>query len=575
MLEPGTIVADRYRVLRKIGQGGMGAVYAAADTRLKIVVALKQLLVEPAEGGAFAHEARLLAGLRHPALPVVSDYFADTGQQFLVMQFIRGEDLAELLAWQIAPLPVGRVVRWAGQILDALAYLHRQQPPVVHRDIKPQNVKLAEGDTVILLDFGLAKGAAALRSQASARASVFGYTPQYAPLEQIRGSGTDARSDLYALAATLYHLLTRTPPPDALTRTAAVMEGQPDPLRAPMALNPQVPAPMSAALVRALALRPDERPQSAEQLRAGLDAARSAQTRLLPTREAQTRRQGALGGISLPAPSPEILLYAAQDAAALALEAERKQIAGVIRQRVGEPLGLLLAQLSAYEQTLGSSPTVRLALATLASLAREVFQNTRDLSDTLQATALDELGLALALEALAAQLTRSYGVRVTVDIQRWSERLPRSIELAVYRAAQEALDRAARVSRAGQAHMALSRGDGRVALRVTDDGALSGGPDALGAARQRIAQLGGTLDIAPALAGGTLVVVEIPVQRQADLTPREREVLRLVAEGRTNKQIAAALQLSPRTVNFHLDNIYAKLGVHSRTEAAIYALRYL
>src|SRR5262245_52304879 len=211
ILTPKTLLHERYRIVRLMGQGGMGAVYEATDLRLKISVALKQTLVSGAQfRKAFQREALLLASLRHAALPVVTDYFAEGDEQFLVMQFIPGPDLATQLAKRGQPFPVDQVLGWADQLLKVLAYLHRQQPPVIHRDIKPQNLKISSEGEIVLLDFGLAKGAAMQtqtgRGAASlAASSVFGFTPHYAPLEQIRASGTGPRSDLYALAATLYH----------------------------------------------------------------------------------------------------------------------------------------------------------------------------------------------------------------------------------------------------------------------------------------------------------------------------------------------------------------------------------
>jgi Tol biopolymer transport system component len=277
MLTPNTLIHDRYLVVQQIGRGGMGAVYEAIDQRLGNHVALKQTLVgDPQLDKAFAREARLLASLQHPALPVVSDYFADSAGRFLVMQFIPGDDLATLLLRRGGPFPPEDVLRWADQLLDALDYLHTHQPPIIHRDIKPQNLKLTPRGGVVLLDFGLAKGAATQQSQLTAEGSLFGYTPQYAPLEQIQGSGTDARSDLYALAATLHHLLTGAPPADALTRAAASIRAQPDPLRSAHELNPDIPSEVSAVLRAALAADPDQRPTSATAMRAALQATAAA-----------------------------------------------------------------------------------------------------------------------------------------------------------------------------------------------------------------------------------------------------------------------------------------------------------
>src|SRR6476646_1095569 len=231
MLTPETILQGRYRIVRQLGQGGMGAVYEALDQRLDTTVALKEtLFTDERLRKQFEREARLLARLHHPALPRVSDHFSEGGGQFLVMQFIPGDDLSEMMNKRRGPFPADQVLTWADQLLDALDYLHTQEPQIVHRDIKPQNLKLTSRGQIILLDFGLAKGQSGEVSRITTSASIFGYTPNYAPLEQIQGMGTDARSDIYALSATLYHLMTAVKPPDALTRAASLVNGQPDPL---------------------------------------------------------------------------------------------------------------------------------------------------------------------------------------------------------------------------------------------------------------------------------------------------------------------------------------------------------
>lgn len=264
-LSPDTLVHGRYRVVRQIGRGGMGAVYEAEDTRLGNRVALKQTLMHgPGLDAAFEREARVLAALRHPALPVVSDYFAEGEGQFLVMQYIPGEDLATLLQQRGRPFSWAEVRPWAIQLLDALDYLHTQSPPIIHRDIKPQNLKLTPRGEIVLLDFGLAKRSAA---ETATAASVFGYTPYYAPLEQIQGSGTDPRSDLYSLAATLYALLTNSAPASALDRGAAVFQQEPDPLRPADELVPDVPPAVAGLLARSMALKIGDRPASAATLR--------------------------------------------------------------------------------------------------------------------------------------------------------------------------------------------------------------------------------------------------------------------------------------------------------------------
>jgi serine/threonine protein kinase len=279
MLAPNTLLQGRYLVMRLLGQGGMGAVYQATDRKFGNAVALKETFYNDLQlRKAFSHEARLLNRLRHAALPVVTDYFAIGERQFLVMQYIPGKDLEQLLADRKSQsqgvFQASQVLRWADQLLDALEYLHSQKPPIIHRDIKPQNLKLTPRGEVILLDFGLAKGIVTHQSQVSQ--SIRGYTPNYASLEQIRGTGTDARSDIYSIGATMYHLLTGEMPQDALTRIAAILMSQPDPLKPVSSMNPEVPDPIAQVIEKAMAAHPDQRYSSAAAMRQALRSVASS-----------------------------------------------------------------------------------------------------------------------------------------------------------------------------------------------------------------------------------------------------------------------------------------------------------
>jgi DNA-binding NarL/FixJ family response regulator len=270
---------------------------------------------------------------------------------------------------------------------------------------------------------------------------------------------------------------------------------------------------------------------------------------------------------------PELLAYAAGEDLAAAVEAERRRLAHLLQASVVDPLNLLLAQANAYEQTLGGQPTSRMAISVLSALARQVLQQVRDLESSLRPTALDELGLGPALETLASQVMRASGLQISLSLERLRERPPANIELALFHAAQDALERAVRQARAQQVSMRLARSGTRLMLHLADDGSPEAGVEMLRAACQRIVQLGGAVETGTSPQGGLYLSFSLPFASPPELTVRELEVLRLLAEGRSNKAIASALGVSPRTVNFHLDNIYSKLGVASRTEAAIYALR--
>ena len=271
MIESGTLLQNRYLIEKQIGEGGMGAVYLAIDQRFDSKVAIKETFYKDDElGAAFEREAKLLNSLIHPALPHVSDYFAENNGYFLVMQYIEGEDLFEILKRQGA-FPLKDVLHWTDNLLDALDYLHSQEPTIIHRDIKPQNLKITPRGDVILLD--LAK----LSSEDTAAVkSIFGYSRKYSPLEQIQGTGTDARSDIFALAATVYHLLTGNPPIDALARASAIVGGDPDPLLPANEINNEIPVDVASLIHSALALNADKRFASAKAMRLALEHAVNA-----------------------------------------------------------------------------------------------------------------------------------------------------------------------------------------------------------------------------------------------------------------------------------------------------------
>lgn len=271
--QAGTILRDRYRLTAVVGQGGMGNVYRAEDMRLPgRLCAVKEVTVDPhlapelreQAHNQFLQEASILAQLDHPNLPKVSDFFSDDNRDYLVMDFVPGRDLRQWLddsRAQSRMLSENTVLGWAAQIIDALSYLHRQSPPVVHRDIKPGNIKLTPDERIKLVDFGLVK----LLSPDDARTITVVQgrgTALYTPLEQYGGDSghTDVRTDIYALGATFYHLLTDYPPPDAKTRFL-----NPRSLRPPAQLNEDVSPHVSEAILWAMEMHPDDRPQTIEQ----------------------------------------------------------------------------------------------------------------------------------------------------------------------------------------------------------------------------------------------------------------------------------------------------------------------
>lgn len=288
MLAPGTLLQQRYRIAEQIGKGGMGAVYLARDLRLAHDVAIKETFFQDeAYRRAFEHEAKLLARLRHQALPKVSDHFVEGNGQFLVMEYIYGEDLGSQLARLgkrfASPQALGIVLRWADQLLDVLHYLHSRSVPVIHRDLKPKNLKLTANHDIILLDFGLARGGMTITVDSNETTTpetvsrkIYGFTPPYAPIEQMRDGEPDPRSDLYSLGATLYHMLTDTLPTDAMSRMTRMINGNPDPLRPIRELAPHVPDAVANVIHRAMNVPMELRPRSAREMREELFQARHA-----------------------------------------------------------------------------------------------------------------------------------------------------------------------------------------------------------------------------------------------------------------------------------------------------------
>lgn len=275
ILSPGTILWSRYRILDLVGQGGMGAIYQAEDLRLEgRLCAIKEVTPDPGASkeyqeqaqAAFHREASVLARLDHANLPKVSDFFLFNGRDYLVMDFVPGQDLREIIEnvrHKQTFIPEKQVLTWTEQLISALEYLHHQDPPVLHRDIKPSNIKITPSDTVKLVDFGLVK---LLNPDDNRTVTVLQgrATIQYAPLEQIGGDTghTDGRSDIYSLGATLFHLLTNEPPPDAKTR---YIRGKNQSELSIRAINPDVSPQTEQAIMHALGLHPEDRPDNIQQ----------------------------------------------------------------------------------------------------------------------------------------------------------------------------------------------------------------------------------------------------------------------------------------------------------------------
>ncbi len=271
-LSPNTTLWSRYHIKELVARGGQGSIYKAEDLRLEgRLCAIKEVVPDTGASrehqeqtqSQFHREASILARLDHPNLPKVSDSFFYNGRDYLVMDYVPGKDLRQLIEDARAKkvfLPEKQVLEWANQILDALIYLHGQTPPILHRDIKPANIKLTPNGPLKLVDFGLVKIMVPEDNRTITVLQGKG-TVQYTPMEQYGGDTghTDVRSDIYSLGATLYHLLSLQSPPEAKERFL-----YPDKTVSLRDINPSVTQKTEYAVVHALAMHPNDRPKDAK-----------------------------------------------------------------------------------------------------------------------------------------------------------------------------------------------------------------------------------------------------------------------------------------------------------------------
>lgn len=282
-LQAGLLLEKRYRIIQMIGQGGFGAVYKATDERFQArLVAIKEMSdahLSPQEKTqalqAFRHEANLLVQLNHPNLPNVSDFFEEGGKAYLVMEFVEGQTLEDVQDQAAGPLDEKQVMGWAFQLCAVLHYLHDRPQPIIFRDMKPANVMLATDGQLKLIDFGIAR---VFKSAGTKDTTLLG-SHGYAPLEQYGKGQSDARTDIYALGATLYDLLTRTVPADAASRRV-----QPANFLEPRRINPSISLRVELIILKAMEQEPEDRYQSAlEMAQAILDTGLISQSAALNT----------------------------------------------------------------------------------------------------------------------------------------------------------------------------------------------------------------------------------------------------------------------------------------------------
>jgi formylglycine-generating enzyme required for sulfatase activity/predicted Ser/Thr protein kinase len=271
-LSPGKILHNgRYRIDQLLSKGGYGEVYKAWDQTLEGFCAVKRNLnLNPEVHCQFQQEAKLLFQLHHANLPKVYDYFDENQDQYLVMYFIEGENL-DTIVKRSGALPIEQALDWVCQVGEALIYLHNRQPPIIHRDIKPANIILTPEGEVVLVDFGIAKSGDIQQQTVS---GAHGFTSGFSPPEQYGTTGTDAQSDVYALAATTYLLLTGQTPADAW----AIVVGEKPAMLPARQLNPTVPDSVSRVVEAAMQMNRIDRTETVEDFLTGLHAALQNQT---------------------------------------------------------------------------------------------------------------------------------------------------------------------------------------------------------------------------------------------------------------------------------------------------------
>lgn len=284
-LAPETLLHDRYRIEEILGQGGMGSIYRAKDETLGIEVAVKENLYLTDEYiRQFQKEATILARVKHGSLPRVIDYFLIPNQgQYLVMDFIPGEDLRDRIE-RMGKVPEKEIALIGALICEALDYLHKQDPPIIHRDIKPGNIRITPEGTIALVDFGLAKFMVENQQTTTGARAM---TPGYSPPEQYGTAPTDGRTDIYSLGATLYAALTGIIPEDGIGRATGRYE-----LTPVRELDPSVNRKLAAALEKSMELKPEARYQDPlafrSDLLAGMGIPESASTTTISPAPAST-----------------------------------------------------------------------------------------------------------------------------------------------------------------------------------------------------------------------------------------------------------------------------------------------
>ena len=579
---PPPMIQNRYRLVQQLGRGGMGLVFRARDEMLDRDVAIKFLdpskMHDPQANLRFTREAKSLAQLSHPNIMAIFDAGEESNWHYLILELLTGENLHALRMKENGRFPIPTTLTITRQLLAALVYTHERG--IIHRDLKPENVMVDKSGRVKLADFGMAR----LQDQAriTQEQAMLGTILYLAP-ECIAGQEADHRSDLYGLGGILYEMLTGRPPFTSNSPTELMVEVLNQPAISPIQFNDKISSELERLVMTLLEKEPSRRFQSASDVLAALPGESESDSHSASDKQAQKqtetlieqfmRLSSSVEAVQQPGIVPDLLMFAASEDTAVSIENERRRLAQKLQTQISDSLNLLLSQTQLYESSAAADPASRMAFSVLTTLVRQVVQQVNDLEAELYPEVLDNLGLEPALEALVSREIRTYGIAIQLHSPRLPQRLPAPIETALYRLTQETLRYAVTTRKATQITIQLRIDKTNVRYHFEDNGLIALEIDQFGTALERIKQLGGEFEINSSQNGALELAVQFGPQNQVQFTEREQDVLKLIVAGMTNKEVAQRLDISPRTVNFHLDNIYSKLGVNSRTEAAVFALR--
>lgn len=589
-------IADRYELGVLIGDGGFGRVYSATDSRLNRTVAVKFLITNRAlnqqDIQRFSREAQSVAQLSHPNIVQVYDMGVEGDWHYIVMEYVDGKSLEDLIQSRQHNFTLTECVDIIEQTLEGLAHAHEHG--LIHRDIKPANLLITDGGRVKITDFGLVLG---LNDERITRSDAFVGTILYCSPETLQLKQVDSRTDLYSLGAVFYELVAGQAHINVTSTASIISDIVTTPTTPPSLVNPSIPEPIELVILRLLEKSPNDRYASARDVLDALPDAdmlemetlhslrRSAQMRLtqplLQRIIAQSTGEMSVHDLSgidedvdddiLGVSNPELLLFAASEDTIEALELERRELATQLQNQIISQINMILTQVTMYEQT-ATTPQAQMSYSLIVMLIRQLLQQTLDIESNLYPGMLETLGLEPALKNFATQQQRTSGLNIILSVQRLRERLPATLELTFFRAAQDFINHALKRANANQVYITLTREDAHITFILEDNGRLDDA-NHLRLLTGRVRSLGGSIAFSASSHGGLKMSLEFIQAEQIDFTEREYEVIPLIADGMTNKEIAALLGVRPRTIKFHLDNIFSKLNVNTRTEVAIYAIR--